>query len=446
MNNKVPKREKVFYTVGLTGQNIIWGFMGLYIMFFFTDLLKISPATTTAILVAASLWDASNDVLSGMIIDRTRSRWGKFRPYLIFASGLIAIMTILCFADFKMTPTLTAVFAGIIYILWGTVFDFVDVPLWALSSVISKDPKEKTSVVTLGKIGSIVGTALVTVFSITLIEAFGGEREASAYFVTAIVISVFGALTIFLTGVFCKERVEAKKEEKIPFRENFKTIYKNTPLIVLMVTLLLFGMVNHIRQNLTMYYVVYVLGDAGYTMHVGISLVVGMLLGMGISPMLLRKFQKRSIFFLICIIGTVFCALPFFIGSVSALVVLILLGVSFFFTGIGMITTTSMLMDGIDYSEWKLGFRGEGIVFSTQTLLGKLSATFAKLLIGAGLVILNYFEGMVPTAELQRGLNFLMFLLPAVFFLIAIIPMLFYRVSSKKQSEILEELEQRRGT
>lgn len=442
MNEKVPAREKIFYTIGLAGQNIMWGYMGLYIMFFFTDLLNIATATATAILVAASLWDALNDLFMGMLIDRTKSKWGKFRPYLLFAPLPVAVITILCFTNFNLTPAAEAVIAGIFYIIWGTIFDFVDIPLWALSSVISKNDDQRTSFVTLGKIGSIIGTALVTVFSIQIINAFGGERLTSAYLYATIILALLGGLTIVLTGVNSKERIVEVKE-KIPFRQNLKSIYKNNPLLLLLLTLLIFGMVSHLRQNVEMYYVVYVLGDADYMTPIGATLIVGMVIGMSITPKLLQTFEKKKVFFISCLFGTVFCALPFFIGRGSVPLTLILFGFSFIFTGIGMVTTTSMLMDGIDYSEWKLGFRGEGVIFAAQTFLGKLSATIAKLIIGMGLVFVNYVENTKPTQELLTGLNALMFLLPAAFSIISIIPLLFYNISTKKQKEIRNELDQR---
>lgn len=140
MSAKVPMAEKLVFSGGLLGQNMLYSFMSMYILFFYTDLLGIPATTASVILVAASIIDACLDPLMGMITDKTRSRWGKFRPYLLFAPCLIALATVLCFWDFGGSRTVTLVIATVSYLLWGMLYTVCDTPLWALSSVVSTDP------------------------------------------------------------------------------------------------------------------------------------------------------------------------------------------------------------------------------------------------------------------------------------------------------------------
>mgnify|MGYP003869279785 CR=1 FL=1 len=444
MGTKISVREKFFFSGGLLGQNILYSFMSMYILFFYTDLLGIPATTASIILVIASIFDACLDPVMGMITDKTRTRWGKFRPYLLFAPGLIAAATILCFWDLGGSTTLTLVFAAATYLIWGMLYTVCDTPLWALSSVISRDPGERTLVVTLGKIGGMIGAVAVTVGGIQLLLAFGGERDTDAYLYSAMIIAVFAAISIFLTGLNAKERV-TPSNEKIPFRKNLQTIYKNKPLLTLLSALLIINLVIGIRQSIQLYYVIYVWGDASYVSQLGISLVVGMLLGMVVTPQLLRKFSHKQIFIVSCILGSVSCLIPYFIGDGNITVTLILFAVSFFFSGITTIVSTSMLLDTIDYSEWKLGFRGEGIVFSTQTFITKFSGAVSRLIIGASLGLLHYIENQPVTASLQHGLSFVMFVLPAVCFAAAIIPILFYSLSHHQRNQMLIELENSRA-
>ncbi|MEI2396579.1 MFS transporter [Paenibacillus phytohabitans] len=444
MTTKVPLAEKMVFSGGLLGQNMLYSFMSMYILFFYTDLLGIPATTASVILVVASIFDACLDPLMGMITDKTRSRWGKFRPYLLFAPFLIALATIVCFWDFGGSSRTTLVIATVSYLLWGMLYTVCDTPLWALSSVISTDPGERTLFVTLGKIGGTLGAVVITVGGIQLLLAFGGERSTQAYLYSAIIIGIIAALSILLTGILTRERV-APSPVKISFRQNLQTVYKNKPLLTLLASLLIINLVNGIRQSIQLYYVVYVWGDAGYATQVGISLVVGMLLGMTATPPLLRRFSKKKVFILSCILGSLSCILPYLLGDHNVMTTLVFFAVSFFFSGMTTIVSTSMLLDTIDYSEWKLGFRGEGIVFSTNTFVTKFSGALSRLIIGASLGLLSYVENQPSTPTLQHGLSFVMFLLPALCFLAAILPILFYNISDKQRLQTLSDLENTRS-
>ncbi|NTV77613.1 MAG: MFS transporter [Clostridiales bacterium] len=444
MNTKVPVREQIAYTGGLFGQNMLYNFMAMYIMFFFTDLLKIPAQSMTVIVVIASLWDAINDLIMGMIADKTSTRWGKFRPYLIFGPIVIGIATVLCFTNFGGSATGTIIMGAICYIFWGMSYTVSDIPIWAISSVITPDPNQKNKMVTLGKIGGTLGTVVISVGSVMLLNAMGGERNVSAYTKAALLIAIIGCSMMIVTGLTVKERIQPAKKG-IEFKKNIHTILDNKPLLTLMVSLLLINMVNNLRQVSQMYFTLYVWEDAGYVTWVGLSLVIGMLFGMIISPKLILKFEKKKIYIVACIFGSIFSAIPFIINPTIVLLGLICLGLSFAFTGITTIVSTSMLMDAIDYSEWKLGFRGEGIVFSTNTFLNKLSGTIAKWLLGVIMVSMGYVDNMVVNQTVQTGFSFVMYMLPALSFLLTIIPLLFYRMKTEELEKIQKELVTRRN-
>ena len=177
---KISAGEKLTYTGSLLGQNMIYSFVSMYVMFFFTDLLKIPYQSVTIIMVAASLWDAVNDILMGMLADRTKTRWGKFRPYLLAGPFVIAVATVLCFVSFGGSAAGTVAVAAVCYVLWGMSYTVYDIPIWAISSVASQDANEKNRMVTLGKIGGTLGTVIISVGSVSLLNAFGGERSAGA--------------------------------------------------------------------------------------------------------------------------------------------------------------------------------------------------------------------------------------------------------------------------
>ena len=440
--HSITKREKITYTGSLLGQNMIYSLMTMYVMFFFTDLLRIPSQSVTIIMVAASLWDAVNDILMGMIADRTRTRIGKFRPYLLAGPVFIGIVTVLCFVSFGGSPVGTVAVAAVCYVLWGMTYTVYDIPIWAISSVSSHSADEKNSMVTLGRIGGTLGTVIVSVGSVSLLNAFGGERSAPAYTAMAAVIAGSGALLMLLSGLVLRERIEPPANG-VPFRKNIHTILDNVPLKALMVTLLIMNMVNSIRQVAQMYFAVYVWGDSGYVTYIGLSLVLGMITGMAVSPALIRRYDKKLLYLIACIAGAVTSLLPYAFG-VEPVVSLVILGFNFAFSGVTSITSTSMLMDSIDYAEYKLGFRGEGVVFSMNTFLTKLSATISKGILGVSMTLMGYQDNMEPNDTVMAGFSFIVLAVPAICFVLSMLPLAFYKLTPDKLTAIRNELETRR--
>lgn len=440
--HSITKREKITYTGSLLGQNMIYSLMTMYVMFFFTDLLRIPSQSVTIIMVAASLWDAVNDILMGMIADRTRTRIGKFRPYLLAGPVFIGIVTVLCFVSFGGSPAGTVAVAAVCYVLWGMTYTVYDIPIWAISSVSSRSADEKNGMVTLGRIGGTLGTVIVSVGSVSLLNAFGGERSAPAYTSMAAVIAGSGALLMLLSGFVLRERIEPPANG-VPFRKNIHTILDNVPLKALMVTLLIMNMVNSIRQVAQMYFAVYVWGDSGYVTYIGLSLVLGMITGMAVSPALIRRYDKKLLYLIACIAGAVTSLLPYAFG-VEPVVSLVILGFNFAFSGVTSITSTSMLMDSIDYAEYKLGFRGEGVAFSMNTFLTKLSATISKGTLGVSMTLMGYQDNMEPNDTVMAGFSFIVLAVPAICFVLSMLPLAFYKLTPDKLTAIRNELETRR--
>ncbi len=440
---KITKFEYSVYATGIAGQNILYNFMSMYIMFFFTDLLGIKSSVATIIIVVASLWDAINDPLMGLISDKTNTKYGKFRPYLAVGSVLLFLTTILCFANFDVSPSATVAIAAVSYILWGMCYTISDIPIWALSSVATDEPLKRTKMISIGKIGGTLGVVICVLFSVKLLGLFGGERDINAYFYAALVVAGIAAIAILLTAVFVKERIEPG-EKKISMRENLKTVTQNKSLLFLIISLFVINLINSIRQVSQMYFTVYTWGSADYVTSIGISLVVGMIFGIGVAPKLIEKFEKKRIIIISSIIGAVVSVVPY-VAIENVTVGLIFLGLSFVTVGIMTITSTSMLIDAIDYSEWKLGFRGEGIVFSLNTFVTKLSGAFAKLVLGVGLIAINYVENQPRTPMTIAYFNGLMYIVPAICCILTIIPLLFYKLDNEQNKKIATELNEKRG-
>lgn len=438
----ITRKEYGIYGVGIAAQNILYNFMTMYMMFFFTDLLKIPSGTATIIVVVATVWDAINDPMMGMISDRTNTKIGKFRPYLIGGSVLILITTALAYSSFNLSTQGTVAVAAITYILWGMSFTISDIPIWAMSSVASDEPKERNKMISIGKIGGTLGVVICVLFSIQIINMFGGERSASAFFYTALIVGGIAALGILSVGLFVKERV-APPKNRIPFKENIKTVTKNKSLLLLIIILFLMNFVNSIRQVTQVYFTVYAWGDATLQTTIGISLVIGTLAGIIATPKLIERWDKKNIMIVAAIFNALFSVIAY-INLQNITLGLISLGLSFVTIGVMIIASTSMLLDAVDYSEHKLGFRGDGIVFSLNTFVVKLGAAISKAVLGIGLILIHYVDEMAISKETIQMFSGLIYIVPAVVGLLMIIPLMFYKLDNKTMKEIESELKRRR--
>ena len=428
MNEIVSRGQRFSYAGAAFGQNIIYTFTASYLMFFYTDILGITAAAAGVLFLVARVFDALNDPLMGFVADRTRTRFGKFRPYLMAAPPFVALVTILCFVDTGGSNML--LYAYITYFAWGVAYTFGDIPLWAIPSVLTRDPDQKTSAVTWSKVGGLVGQVTIVVGGIKLLELFGGQWEASAYVKTALVLAIPGAALMILAGVTLRERI--RHTEPAPFRKGFATLLRNKRILPLMLAFFLFNLTLGLRAGMQIYYATYVLGDAGFLMFIGGAIVVGMAGGMVVAPFVIKKYGPLLMFNVSCLISGAISLIPQFTGYENRVQLLIWIAVSFLWMGVANIAWPSLLLDTIADSEKRTGLPIEGIFFSAQTFVLKLVASVSAGIAGLSLAMLGYVERAEQTQRVISGLHTLMFAFPAILFFLAPLPMILYHRAVKK--------------
>ena len=441
MEEKVPVYEKFSLAAGLAGQNVIYGFIGAYFMFFLTDLLGVGVAVAGIILTVASVFDAITDPIMGLIADRTRTRWGKFRPYLLFTPSLFAIAAVICFTKFDLPLDGVIAVAMIAYVFCDLAYTFSDIPIWGMTSVIHENPKIKTSVITWANFGATFGTVFVTVLGIQVLNLFGGEREPHAFFMTSLIFSVAAVVLMTCTGLFTKERVKSTVEPT-PFKKNIQAVVKNKPLLILLISVFCIVMTISLRSTIQIYYAVYVVEDTNFMTYAGLALVVGIVIGLSIVPKLIGRFYKKHLFIAASLFNILMSIIPYFIGYQNMWVTVGFIGVGFISVGMLNSLMPTLMMDCIDYGEWKMGFRSEGIVFSIRTFISKLCAAIARGATGFALVVLGFAVNVKQTSDVMMGLHGLMFLFPAILTALAIIPMLFFKFTEDKRNAVMEEIKQ----
>lgn len=498
MENKkyLTLKERICFTVGAFGRSGIYTLMSMFTLVFFQNGAGLTLNQGTTIILIGRVFDALNDPVMGMIVDRTRSKWGKMRPYLLFAPVPIAISTVLLFtAPFQQGSSAAFIWALITYILWGVTFTIQDVPFWGLSSVITPLESERTSFISTARLGSTFGGILPAVLVPVLYQSKMGYNRG--FFVGALLFAAVGCCLSILIFFVSNERVS--KMDKTPsFKETFNVLAKDKLLIIVIFASILGSTMvtanqcadyvgNYlIIQNFTDFSKIFkdflpgaqsILVDNvdaklaynGFFIPRGtivttltVAIGVGMVPAMAIFPMLRKKFSLKQIYIGSAIFGLVVHALCYVIFAQEVTKINIyLLWVFLFLMGIPLgiynVITYALIADSVDYMEWKTGERHEGVCFSFQTFLSKVNAAIATFVFGQ-LLGRTDFKAVnkelvdnagrqifyQQTPETQKMLLALVTIVPAIGFLLTIIPMFFNDFSGKVKADAQREIEEKR--
>lgn len=483
-------KERVCFTVGAFGRSGIYTLMSMYTLVFFQNGAGLTLEQGTTIILIGRIFDAINDPMMGMLVDKTRSRWGKMRPYLLFAPVPIAICTIMLFsAPFEQGSTAAFIWAFVTYILWGVAFTVQDVPFWGLSSVITPLESERTSFISTARLGSTFGGILPALLIPILYQSNLGYTKG--FFVGGVIFALLGCGLSILIFFVSKERVP--KSDKTPsFKETFVVLGKDKLLIIVIIAAVLGSTMvtanqcadyigNYlIIQNYTDFSQIFdssgnvlenVDAAAAYDFWIPrgtivttltVAIGVGMVPAMAIFPILRKKLSLKTIYIGSAAFGLVVHALCYIVLSQDVTNVNIyILWVFLFLMGLPLgiynVITYALIADAVDYLEWKTGERHEGVCFSFQTFLSKVNAAIATFVFGQLLGTTDFqavdtsltdVEGrqifFQQSEETQLVLLALVTIVPAIGFLLTIIPMLFNDYTGKTKADAQKLIEANR--
>ena len=433
-------REKFSFAGALLGQTVIFNFVNLYLLIFYTDVFGIGAAAAGTLFLVARVWDAVNDPIMGILVDKTSTRWGKCRPYLLFAPLPIVALTVLLFSSPDLPSVGKVVFASITYILWGMAYTSLDIPLWTMSSRMTVDSEERQSLIGLGRIFNILGSAVPVALAVPLKQALGGGNEGRGYFLTAIVFGLF-AVPFMLQGFHgTRERTDLSDGTKPGISEILRAVFKNSPLLLLLASSILAVFIN-LPVSAGIYFATYALGDEGLFAVLAGTVLLSAVVGSLLAPPLARRFSSRNILIVTSAASMVLFIAGWFIGYASLPLVIVLAFVIGTLLGIPLVLRTSMLADTVEFAEMKTGKRTEGIIFSTLTFTGKLKLGVAAFLSGLVLKFADYVPNAAQSPRSLEGIFLMLTLIPALGCLLTIVPLLFYRLSDEDHKRIVETLE-----
>lgn len=426
------------------GQNLIFGLWSNYMLVFYTDIFGIAAGTASIIMLLTRVWDGINDPMMGSIADRTRTKWGRYRPWLLFMAPVIVIFLVLNFSSPDLSPTLKVVYAGITYVMMSMAFTAVDVPYWTMPAAMSSDVKKRSRIISFSRMSTTLAATILGIIAIPLIHALGQGDKQKGYMMTALVVGLIGA-GFYLIGFFCiREHVQPALNQKITFKSSVKAIIQNKPLLLLLCCGLLGNIGTMLKQGMVIYYVKDCVGSENLIPTFSLLFLPGMIFGLIIAPVFAKRFDSKSVFIGARVFGIIVDVIFFFAGFENIPLVMFLYALTSIPLGISSVVSATMLTNTIEYAEWKFGNRQEGLISSTQTLTAKIGMALSAGVIGAVLEIADYVPNHV-TSETQMMMHGAFTLFCAFIGVLAIIPMLFNKFTDKEHQRIMNELAERKS-
>lgn len=451
---EMQPKEVLSYSVAGLGQNIICQLVTTFFMVYMTNVAGVSALWLSWMFLAARLFDAFNDPIMGTIVDKTRSKWGKMRPYLAFSPIPIAVLTILLFTTFDWSAQGKFIYSTVIYLLWGIAYTSVDVPYWGLASSMTSDTDKRNTLLTIARLFSTIGSGIVSIAIpiVTDTKNVSSDHLWWIYIVCAVVCVLMAVPTFWLGFKNTKERFYEDKDSG-SLGDNLKLLFKNKPVLIMILVGVLGGL-RTIYMTTALYYAQFNLRNQSLAAVIFLLVVPGGLAATLLTPVLSKKLGKKNLFIWSHIIGGILLVVLYFIGlpshgtsktaQIFFYIIIILAGIP---SGFSNILTYSMIADSIDYLEDKTGKRAEGICFSMQTLISKIGmaltafvtlqvldeygydSKFAKMEISDELFYSDGFQKMISGNWMATTL------LCGLSMAACAIPLFFYTFTEKRQVE-----------
>ncbi len=405
--------EKAAYGLGAIGKDMVYMLSASYVLYYYQDLLGVNAIAMGTILLVARIFDAFNDPIMGIIVAKTKTRWGKFRPWLMI--GTITNAFILYFM-FACPPSLDAgglvAYAAIFYILWGVTYTMMDIPYWSMIPAFTQGGKEREGLTTLARSCAGVGSALVTIFTMMAVHAIGGANELVGFKWFSLIIAILFIVFITITCIFIKEKATVDMETA-SVGQMFKALVQNDQAMAIVIAIVLINCSIYITSNLVIYFFKYDFGGTGwYNSYTLFNMFGGaiQILSMMIFYPLLRKFADNMKIFYICLASAIIgYAVLLGIAFTNMNNVFILFVPGFFIfaaNGVLQVLTTVFLANTVEYGELKNGRRDESVIFSMQTFVVKLASGLAAFVASICLSVFSLQSGTeVSEADMVRDFS-----------------------------------------
>ncbi len=436
-------RERLSYGLGDAGFNFYWALIGSFLSAFYTDTLGLTAAVAAIVITAAKIVDAFTDPIMGAIADRTNTRWGKFRPYLVWGAIPMAISGILAFTTPDLSPEHKAIWAFATYCLMMMCYTVLSTPYSSLSGVMTGNIKERNLLVSIRFVFAFLAGALIGKFTPDLIKWLGESDPELGWQMSVALYGSIATVIFFVTFYFTRERVAPPPTQRTNPLQDIAELLKNRAWIILFILALILMITFTLRAGSAFYYFKYYVGDESLLGNYLFLQSIAYLIGCLATPFLINRFDKRKLLIVLMSIVAVLSFIFYFIPkdmiwAMFTLNIMISLAL-----GPKSPLTWSMYADAADFNEWQTGNRATAMTFSAATFSQKLGSALGSAAMLSVLSYLGYKANAAQSGASLDGINMLQTALPGVFALIAAAVVIFYNLSNEKLEQIQTDLAER---
>ena len=451
MNNKAKYAKAKFsdvfkYSFGGLGSNLAFILVMSYLTFFYTDIFGIDTMVVSGLMLVSRFIDAFTDPLMGMLGDHTRSKFGRFRPWIIFGAPVLGFLIFLLFTAPNLSPDMKVVYAYVVYIAYSLASTVVNIPYHSLTPVMSQDPDQRTVIVSWKQGMGTVSQFIITIMALPLVEAFGGGKQGWA---------VYGALIGILTTVSfwvcawggkpydkCEETAQGGKQS-FNMLKDLQLLIKNKPMLMLMIAFGTDVLANATYSAVNMYYFKYVLHREDLVPMVASAILFAGIVSIPLLPFLTKWLGKRKLYWLGRCFSIIPLAVTLFIREPSVMILMTTMAVFGFISKIPSNLGWAMLPECSDYAEWKFGRRADGLMSSSLTFINKFGMAIGGFIASFFLGLVGFVANQEQPEAVLNMIVFLRFGMPILGYIASLISMAFYEITNEKYNEIRKDLDER---
>lgn len=444
--SKVPFISKLAYGMGDVGCNFSWMFVGNFLMIFYTDVFGISMSAVATLMLFSRFWDAINDPIIGGLSDKTHTRWGRYRPWLLFAAPLTALVLILTFwAHPDWSQTYKIIYMAVTYCILVLGYTCVNIPYGTLCGAMTQNMTERAQINTSRSVSAMIAIGIINIITIPLIEWLGNGNARQGYLLIAILYGTIFAVCHIFCFAKTKEVVEVPVAQKIPLRLQLQAVAKNKPYLLALLGQVLFGFILYGRNADLLYYFTYVENDAVLFTYYSMAIIIPSIIGAACFPKVFQLTSNKGWAASVFAFGTgiTIIALFFFSPVTSPIPFYLFAALSqFFFSGFNT-AIYAIIPDCVEYGEWRTGIRNDGFQYAFISLGNKIGMALGTALLALSLGWAGYEANTTQNEAVVAIMRHSFSTIPGILWVVTALALFFYKLDKRSYNRILAVIKYR---